>query len=78
LMGVVRLDDWEQPRPDLPVARYRLSAAQPQVLHVPPGHATGWTNLEQNPVLMIFSSGKIENAKTDDFRFALGYWPIPA
>jgi dTDP-4-dehydrorhamnose 3,5-epimerase len=78
LLAVVQPDDWEQPSSDLPVARYRLSGDQPQVLHVPPGYATGWTHLEQNTVLMIFSSGKIEDAKSDDFRFPVDHWPVQA
>ena len=76
LIAVVRPDDWERPSPDLSVARYLLSAAHPQVLHVPPGHATGSVNLNRKAVLMIFSSGKIENVGTDDFRFSVDQWPI--
>ena len=76
LIAVVRPDDWERPSQDLPVTRFLLSAAHPQVLHVPPGHATGNVNLNQKAVLMIFSSGKIEDAKADDFRFAVDQWPI--
>jgi dTDP-4-dehydrorhamnose 3,5-epimerase-like enzyme len=76
LIAVVRPDDWERPSPDLPVARYLLSASDPQILHVPPGHATGSVSLNQEAVLMIFSSGKITAAKADDFRFAADQWPI--
>ena len=78
LIAVVRPDDWERPNPNLPVARYPLSASQPQVLHVPPGLATASINLNQQAVLMVFSSGKIEDAKSDDFRFPLNLWPIHA
>ena len=31
-VAVVKPDDWQSPRSDLPVARYVLSAASPQVL----------------------------------------------
>jgi dTDP-4-dehydrorhamnose 3,5-epimerase len=76
LIAIVQPDAWERPRQDLPVTRYPLSAAQPQVLRVPPGYATASANLKQDAVLMIFSSGKIEDAKTGDFRFSLDHWPI--
>lgn len=33
-------------------------------------------NLNQQAVLMIFSSAKIEDARTDDFRFSVDHWPI--
>lgn len=76
LVAVVRPDQWQNPRPDLPVERYVLSAANPQVLHVPPGHATGSVHLTPEAILMIFSSGKIEDAQSDNFRFPATQWPI--
>jgi dTDP-4-dehydrorhamnose 3,5-epimerase len=41
LIAVVKPDCWDGPASNLPVERFVLSAAKPQVLHVPPGHATG-------------------------------------
>lgn len=76
MIAVVKPDQWDRPASDLPVERFVLSAAKPQVLHVPPGHATGSVNLSQDALLMVFSSGKIEDAKTDDYRFAIDSWPI--
>jgi dTDP-4-dehydrorhamnose 3,5-epimerase-like enzyme len=76
IVAVVRPDEWQCPRRDLPVARYILSAANPQVLHVPPGYATCNVNLNPDAIVMIFSSGRIEDARNDDFRFPVEYWPI--
>jgi dTDP-4-dehydrorhamnose 3,5-epimerase len=76
LVAVVRPDRWSSPHRDLPVTQYALSAAYPQVLHVPPGHATGSVQLSPEAILMIFSSGRIEDASGDDFRFPVDYWPI--
>ena len=76
LIAVVRPDSWRCPRRDLAVARYALSAAHPQVLHVLPGHATGSVHLTPEAILMIFSSGRIEDAPSDDFRFPIEHWPI--
>jgi dTDP-4-dehydrorhamnose 3,5-epimerase len=78
LIAVVRPDNWEKPSQDLPVARFLLSAIDPQVLHVPPGHATASVNLDEESVLIVFSSGKIGDAKLDDFRFPADQWPIRA
>jgi hypothetical protein len=50
----------------------RKSAGAP----CPPGHATGSINLTPEAILMIFSTGKIEDAHNDDFRFPLEHWPI--
>jgi hypothetical protein len=35
-------------------------------------------NLNQKAVLMVFFSGKIEDARKDDFRFSVDQWPIQA
>ena len=76
LVAVVRPDGWQSPSRDLPVTRFRLSAVCPQVLHVPPGHATGSLNLDPGAILLIFSSGTLDQSKTDDFRFPVDRWPI--
>jgi len=76
MVAVVRPDNWQCPRRDLAVERFTLSAAIPQVLHVPPGHATASMHLNPEAILMIFSSGRIEDAQNDDFRFPVGHWPI--
>ena len=75
-VAVVQPDDWQSPSTDLPVARYVLSAASPQVLHVPAGHATGIINLTADAILMVFSSGTIADAPSDDFRFPVSHWPL--
>jgi dTDP-4-dehydrorhamnose 3,5-epimerase-like enzyme len=76
LIAVVKPDRWDCPSSSLPVERFVLSAAKPQVLHVPSGHVTGSVNLSADAILMVFSSGKIEDAKTDDYRFAVDTWLI--
>jgi len=76
LIAVVRPDHWQLPTSDLTVERFTLSAAKPQILYVPPGHATGSTNLTGDAVLLVFSSGKIEDTKADDYRFPVSTWSI--
>jgi len=76
LMAIVRPDDWQTPRLDLPVSRFVLSAAVPRVLHVPAGHAMGMAAESQDAVMMVFSSGLIAAAGDDDFRFPADLWPI--
>lgn len=76
LISVVRPDQWESPARSLPVERFVLSSEQPQVLHVPPGYATGSAGLTHNAILMVLSSGGIETTHTDDYRFPVNTWPI--
>lgn len=76
LIGAVKPDRWEHPASNLPVERFVLSSEKPQVLHVPPGFATGSVSLTSDALLMIFSSGNIEDANMDDYRFPVDIWPI--
>jgi dTDP-4-dehydrorhamnose 3,5-epimerase-like enzyme len=76
MVAVVAPDDWENPSMDLPVKRFILSALKPAILHVPPGHANASLMLTQDALLGIFSSGKIENAVEDDWRFDVDTWAV--
>lgn len=76
LITVVRPDDWDSPSGDPAVSRFTLSERKPQVLHVPPGHATGSAGLTDGSILLIFSSGRIEDAADDDYRFPEDRWEI--
>ena len=75
-ISVVKPDNWERPASNLPVERFVLSALKPQVLHVPAGYANTSVNLCEDTILMVFSTGKIENSKNDDYRFEFDTWPI--
>ncbi len=76
IVSVVAPDNWENPSRDLPVQPYTLSAYKPAVLHVPPGYATTSIMLSSEALLGVFSSGKIENATKDDWRFTTDTWEI--
>ncbi len=78
LVAVVRPDDWTSPGRELPVATFALSAAEPQILAVPPGHATAIIGTTLRSALMVFSTGKIEDAPSDTYRFSPDMWEIPA
>jgi len=76
LIAVVKPDRWDFPSRDLPVHSHVLCGARPQVLHVPPGYCTNSLDLAGGSILLICSSGKIQDAKDDDFRFPAGQWRI--
>jgi len=74
LVGAVRIDDWEQPAPDLPVQKYVLTASRPAVLYIPAGFANGFMTLTDDAVLLFFSTSTVEESKGDDFRFPARHW----
>ncbi len=74
LVCLVKIDDWENPSPNLAVERYLLSAKQPAVLAIPAGYANGTMALTEDAVLMVFSSNALQESLQDDIRFASRYW----
>ena len=74
LVAAVRIDDWERPSKDLPVARFVLSAQKPAVLWIPPGHANGFMSLTPDAVLLFFSTSTVEESRQDDVRFPARHW----
>lgn len=76
LVSVVKPDDWASPACSLPVERFILSAAEPRILHVPAGHATGSMSLSDDAILLVFSSGRVEDAKDDDYAFPVETWKV--
>jgi dTDP-4-dehydrorhamnose 3,5-epimerase len=76
LIAVVVPDEWDDPSPGLEVKRYVLSHLKPTILHVPPGHVTASVMLTSDSLLGVFSSGKIEDAANDNWRFDIEKWNV--
>lgn len=76
-VAVVRLDDCRSPSTHLPVAKFVLDAAVPRILAVPPGHATAIIGMKPESALMVFSTGRLEDAPADTFRFPPDFWVVP-
>jgi dTDP-4-dehydrorhamnose 3,5-epimerase-like enzyme len=74
LVAAVRIDDWERPSTDLPVARFVISAARPRVLYIPAGYANGFMSLSEDARLMFFSTATLADSHGDDIRFDARYW----
>ena len=74
LLAVVKPNEWHAPGSDLAVQRFVLSGGKPQVLYVPPGHATCIVDLSGDAILLVFSSGQIADAKSDDYLFPVDTW----
>jgi dTDP-4-dehydrorhamnose 3,5-epimerase len=74
LLCCVRVDDWSEPSPDLPVSRYVLSALRPSVLVVPGGFAHGFMTLTDRAAVLVFSSSTLEESLGDDVRFPARHW----
>lgn len=73
-LDLVQIDDWEKASPELPVDKRILKADEQQVLHVPVGYGTAFQALEAGSELMVFADYGIENAKNDDYTWAVDYF----
>ena len=74
LVAAVAIDDWEHPALDMPVERFVLSASNPTVLFIPPGHANGFMSLTADARLAFFSTATLEESRADDVRFSARTW----
>ena len=74
LVAAVKIDSWENPSPDLALEKFILSSEKPGVLHIPAGYANGFMTLSEATVLLFFSSAKLEESLSDDFRFPSRFW----
>ncbi len=61
-----------------PGEKFVLSSRKPSILFLPPGYANGFKNLEDNTVIMFFSTTTLDESKGDDIRFDWniipGFW----
>jgi dTDP-4-dehydrorhamnose 3,5-epimerase len=76
IIGAVKIDNWDAPSVDAPVARYVLSAKKPAVLYIPAGYANGFMSLTDETRLVFYSTSTLEESKGDDIRYDARYWNI--
>lgn len=69
LIGVVNLETEE-------IEKFVISGEQPIILWIPPNSANGFMSLEDNTIVMFFSSRTLEESKDDDIRFPYDKWNI--
>lgn len=74
LVKLAKIDNWENPDPQLTIETHILSADNSQVLYIPSGYANGFKALKADSSLMVFSDKGLEESKNDDFRFDKNYF----
>jgi dTDP-4-dehydrorhamnose 3,5-epimerase len=76
LVGAVKIEDWEKPASEAPVARYVLSARNPSVLHIPAGYANGFMSLTDDAMLIFYATATLAESQSDDIRYDARFWDI--
>ena len=73
-LGLVEIDHWEQPSPDLQAQLYALSEAKSQIVCVPAGYANCIKASSPDSVLMVLSSVLLNDAGADNWRYDSSRW----
>lgn len=58
------------------VYKYTLSSQSPKVLYIPAGFANGFKTLEENTIILFFSTSELSASLNDDIRFPYDEWNI--
>jgi dTDP-4-dehydrorhamnose 3,5-epimerase len=75
-LGIVAPAEWDAPERTAAVRTVRLDAMAPVMVHVPPGHFTALVARTPGCILVVFSTGRIESAKEDEFRLPPDHWTL--
>ena len=73
-VSIVKIDDWDNPSPELAVEFKILKAQEMQVLYIPAGHATAVRAIENNNELLVFADYGLEHAQLDDYTWPAEYF----
>jgi len=71
---IVKIDNWENPDPDLLIERRELKSDDMQVLNVPAGYGTAFKALEADSELLVYADFPISHAVQDDYTWPLNYF----
>lgn len=70
----VKIDDWDNPSPDLKAEVYTLSEGRSGVLYVPAGYANGFRAIVEDSELLVFSDKTLDVALGDSWRYDPSMW----
>ena len=73
-VAFVKVDNWEQPSPDLKAEIFHLSADNSGVLCIPEGYANGIRANEPDSELLVFSDKILSEAVHDSWRYDKDMW----
>jgi dTDP-4-dehydrorhamnose 3,5-epimerase-like enzyme len=76
ILGIVPIDNWDQPNKSILPQRFVLSENKPAILYIPAGYANGFMSLTADSSLIMFSTSTLDESKNDDFRYDAHYWDI--
>lgn len=73
-MAFVKIDDWENPSPDLEPEIFHISDRESTVLCVPAGYANCLKATEPGSILQVWSDKRLPAAELDSWRYPADNW----
>ncbi len=73
-VDLVKIDNWGNPSPTLPIENLILHAADMKVLHVPVGYGTAFRALEAGSELLVYADYPVSHAPLDDYTWKHDYF----
>lgn len=76
-IGMVKIDNFENPQKDLVPDWYILKENDCEILHIPGGYANGAMKIDKNDMagkVLFFSNMTLEESQNDDYRYDRNNW----
>ena len=73
-IGLVEIDDWEHPSPDLKAQKYHLTEQESRIICVPEGYANCIKASIPGSILLVFSGKTLPEAYSDSWRYDNKLW----
>ena len=73
-IGLVEIDDWENPSPALNAQKYHLTEEESRIICVPEGYANCIKASIPGSVLLVFSGKTLPEAYSDSWRYDNKLW----
>ena len=73
-VGLVEIDDWENPSPNLKAQKYHLTEQESKIICVPEGYANCIKASIPDSILLVFSGKTLPEAYSDSWRYDSKLW----
>ncbi|WP_293887122.1 MULTISPECIES: WxcM-like domain-containing protein [unclassified Sphingobacterium] len=73
-VDLVKIDNWENPSPELPVENLILHETDMKVLYVPMGYGTAFRALEGGSELLVYADYPVSHAPLDNYTWEYDYF----
>ena len=73
-IGLVEIDDWDNPSPELKAQKYHLTEQESRIICVPEGYANCIKASIPGSILLVFSGKTLPEAYSDSWRYDNKLW----